>query len=302
MHVALGLLAAALAGEPSPTPHDTIVSFQFRVLEEVQVCSEKVADETAEDAPVARAVYVPIMPAVVIGPVSPLVIALPDPRSLLLLGRVLEAPGLAHPLLPRWGVGYAPAPPPPSDVAARRSMPTPPARSLPPAFDPDGTPAALPPLPDDELKPASSEESAEPRPSPQTRPSPASPKSGDTSACLGTNPVGGIILGFGACSAVTPRNDSPLSRKPFDHNVVKANLGGRDAGDCCAGSCARAVDTPASGPITIRIQFQGDRAIEIRGSMSWASSTRRTGSVPDDAQYFPPGPEFPWANTQKPSR
>ncbi|HEX8202514.1 MAG TPA: hypothetical protein VF590_18700, partial [Isosphaeraceae bacterium] len=33
MHVALGLLAAALVGEPSPTPDITLISYQVRVLE-----------------------------------------------------------------------------------------------------------------------------------------------------------------------------------------------------------------------------------------------------------------------------
>src|SRR5215210_3427746 len=33
MPIVLGLLAATLAGEPSPTPDVTFVSFQFRVLE-----------------------------------------------------------------------------------------------------------------------------------------------------------------------------------------------------------------------------------------------------------------------------
>jgi hypothetical protein len=231
---------------------------------------------TAEGVPVSRALFVPMMSPVGIGPVPPLVIALPDSRSLLLLGRALEAPGLAHWPLSRSGVGFAPAPPPPSAVAQGRSMPTPPARSLPQAFDPDGTPAALPPLPDDELKPASDEESAEPRPSPQTRPIPGCPESDNTPARTGKEPVDRIDR---ASTEAAPVGDALGLRKPVDPKVVKADLGGRRAGDCCAasGSCPAAEERPASEPITIRIQFQGDRAIEIRGSWSWTSGTRRNG-------------------------
>ncbi len=52
-------------------------------------------------------------------------------------------------------------------------MPSVPGRSLPTALAPDGSPATLPPLPDEEVKAASDDESAEPRPSPQARPAPA---------------------------------------------------------------------------------------------------------------------------------
>ena len=57
-----------------------------------------------------------------------------------------------------------------ADQPAPLPVPTPPGRSLPRAFAPDGTPAPAPPKEDDEVKPTGGENSAEPRPTPQARP------------------------------------------------------------------------------------------------------------------------------------
>lgn len=51
----------------------------------------------------------------------------------------------------------------------RLPMPALPGRSLPSPIAPDGSPATLPPLPDEELAEASADASAEPRPSPQAK-------------------------------------------------------------------------------------------------------------------------------------
>ena len=56
-----------------------------------------------------------------------------------------------------------------ADQPARLPVPTPPGRSLPKAFAPDGSPAPSPAKEDDEVKPTAADPSAEPRPSPQAR-------------------------------------------------------------------------------------------------------------------------------------
>jgi len=70
-----------------------------------------------------------------------------------------------------------------ADQPAALPVPTPPGRSLPRAFTPDGSPAPSPPKADDDVKPTGGDDSAEPRPTPQAkhlqaksvRPSPSTP-------------------------------------------------------------------------------------------------------------------------------
>lgn len=82
-------------------------------------------------------------------------------------------------------------------VSSTKTMmpaPTPPSRDLPTAVAADGTVVDLPPLPDEAVEPASSDEEAEPRPAPQARPSAPQPPTDRPLARVKTN-VDGAKLG-----------------------------------------------------------------------------------------------------------
>jgi hypothetical protein len=211
------------------------------------------------------------------------VVTLPDSRSLLLLGRTLEAPGLAHPLLRRPGAGVVSSP---AAVAAGRSMPTPPARSLPPAFGPDGSPTALPPLPDDALEPVAGEESAEPRPSPQSRPRPAAPRADDAPPLYQPGPGARSDREAAPTSAAARSHATPGARPHRDPGLIQADLPGRPADACCAGpeACPATAEDASPRPVTIQIQIQGLPGGELRASASWTPGTRRPATVPKESR------------------
>ena len=80
-------------------------------------------------------------------------------------------------LLPR--IARVPGRSAPSPAPTTPGLPTPPlpSRSLPQGYNADGSPTDLPPLPDDEKTEPSASDSAETRPSPQTKKIPSAPRS-----------------------------------------------------------------------------------------------------------------------------
>jgi hypothetical protein len=228
--------------------------------------------------PRSRTLTFPIAPMMspIVGPAPARAIAPPDPRSLILtnplpqwdVAWVREPASAAHASLTRDLPPRRPAPPGRRCPPPRRDRcPRPSTRTVPPPRSP--------PLPDDELTPvAADDESAEPRPSPQTRPAPARPQPGPASADAERRPTGPIRPRAAVTSSVAPGRDASGRSKAIDPGVVQADLGGRpEPGGCAAGACPAGADH-APEPISIRIPLHGNRTIEIRASLTRTSGAR----------------------------
>ena len=155
-----GALVVSLGAQTVLDDQDEAVSVRERlVIVEPELQATASAVGAACAAPILRAVFVPMA--------SPMVFV-PGPPQIFEWATSVQ--------------GHATMiPTPPGVVADRSPMPPTPARSLPPAFDPDGSPVTLLPLPDDEVMPVATDgATAEPRPSPQTRHIPTPPPAADT--------------------------------------------------------------------------------------------------------------------------